>query len=156
GTQHWFQFLRIFEYLTEAPQKPVQANSISPLLFPCQSCERRRCTSLSLITGHVSIALWVELQFLFQFPRVALQVFDPVIQFVSLPHDLLVDLLERVIAGFPVGHHSAASLMVAFINSASTSEMRSPIQRTTGTAKLLPSALYRGPSDAGLDRKSVV
>jgi hypothetical protein len=31
----------------------------------------------------------------------------------------------------------------------STAAMRSPIQRMTGTAIELPSALYRGPSAAG-------
>jgi hypothetical protein len=37
---------------------------------------------------------------------------------------------------------------------ASTAAIRSPIQRMTGTAIELPSALYRGPSAAGLPRYS--
>ena len=37
---------------------------------------------------------------------------------------------------------------------ASTAAMRSPIHRMTGTAIELPSALYRGPSAAGLPRYS--
>src|SRR5690606_40264522 len=106
--------------------------------------------------GHSFVTPRVDVQSVLKFSDVGLKVFHSADESVSLVDDGLADLLEGVVFRFPVGHHSAASLMVAFINSASTSEMRSPIQRTTGTAKLLPSALYRGPSDAGLDRKSVV